>query len=212
MPFPSNLTAIDRLTRPDHSYLEVSDRCGFLGEYFARRGFAASETNNLIINLKKPMCRCGNPPEWRYKLKAIDTAAAALRHAIHTQWMNSATFVPIPPSKAKAHPMHDDRLLKVLQKMNPDNPVDCRELIIQVESTDAAHLSIETRNPDFFYNIYEIDEACCDPAPEKIVIIDDVLTTGAHFKAAQRRLFERFDSIPIVGVFIARRAFPLQRQ
>jgi len=71
-----------------------------------------------------------------------------------------------------------------LQKINSDSPVDCRELIIRVEITEAAHLPDEARDTEFYYNLYEIDEACCDPAPEKIVIIDDVLTTGANFKAA----------------------------
>ncbi|MCY4462075.1 MAG: hypothetical protein OXC26_17060 [Albidovulum sp.] len=53
-----------------------------------------------------------------------------------------------------------------------------------MEITEAAHLPDEARDTEFYYNLYEIDEACCDPAPEKIVIIDDVLTTGANFKAA----------------------------
>ena len=79
--FPSNLTEVDPLTRPDHSYLTGDDECFFLREYTARKGFAHSDTNNLVINLKKPMDRKGRT-EWRYKGIAIRNAARAFRDAI----------------------------------------------------------------------------------------------------------------------------------
>lgn len=44
-----------------------------------------------------------------------------------------------------------------------------------------------------------------NPTPSHIAICDDVLTTGAHFKAAQDILSEAFPGIQIVGCFIARR-------
>src|SRR5690606_1558469 len=88
-PFPHNLTVIDQLTRPDHYYLDESDVCFFLGEYTARKGFSYSDTNSLIINLKKDMSRRGRP-EWQYKGWAIRTAAKALRRAINESWLHSA--------------------------------------------------------------------------------------------------------------------------
>jgi hypothetical protein len=60
---PQRLTKIDDLTRPDHSYLTANDDCYFIGEYTARRGFAFSSTNNLILNFKKPMDRRNRPAE-----------------------------------------------------------------------------------------------------------------------------------------------------
>jgi predicted amidophosphoribosyltransferase len=42
------------------------------------------------------------------------------------------------------------------------------------------------------------------PAPRKIILFDDVLTTGASFKAAQTLLRENFPNAPIAGIFIAR--------
>ena len=79
--FPGNLTRIDRLSLPDHPYLGKDDRCAFLGEYTAHKGFDHSETNQLIFNLKKKMDRRGEA-EWKHKKKAILEAAAALRSAI----------------------------------------------------------------------------------------------------------------------------------
>jgi hypothetical protein len=36
--------------------------------------------------------------------------------------------------------------------------------------------------------------------------LDDVLTTGAHFRAAKRVLHARFPQAQIIGLFVARRA------
>ena len=204
MSFPSNLTKIDKLSLHEHSYLDNDDHCAFLGEYTAYKGFSHSVTNQLIINLKKEVDRRGKE-EWKYKGIAIRTAAEALRKSIRADWLNSATFVPIPPSKKKTDPMYDDRMSQVLQNINPGNPVDWREIIIQTQSTAAAHESEIRLNPSQLYNLYEIDETQCNPGPARIVIVDDVVTAGAHFKAAQRILSEHFGNITIVGVFIARR-------
>lgn len=203
-PFPHNLTEIDPLTRPDHTFLEDSDNCFFLGEYTARQGYAYSDTNNLIINLKKPPDRRGRP-EWPHKERAIHTAGLALRNAINNEWLTTAAFVPIPPSKAKGDPLYDDRMTQILQAINPAAPVDARELIVQTESTGAAHHGDESRDPVRIRQLYTIDTALATPAPGAIVLCDDVLTTGAHFKAAQVILSETFPKAIICGVFIARR-------
>ena len=52
---------------------------------------------------------------------------------------------------------------------------------------------------------YRIDDALATPRPESIAIVDDVLTTGAHFRAASSLLPARFPTVEIVGLFIARR-------
>lgn len=53
--FPQRLTKIDDLTRPDHFYLTPEDACYFLGEYTARKGYAFSPTNQLVLNFKKSL-------------------------------------------------------------------------------------------------------------------------------------------------------------
>ena len=50
-----------------------------------------------------------------------------------------------------------------------------------------------------------VDEALTIPEPAFIAIVDDVLTTGAHFRAASEVLTARFPAVRIVGLFIARR-------
>jgi predicted amidophosphoribosyltransferase len=50
-----------------------------------------------------------------------------------------------------------------------------------------------------------MDDTKVDPRPSRIAVVDDVLTTGAHFKAIKRILKETFDEVEVLGLFLARR-------
>jgi hypothetical protein len=196
------LTKLDELYLPHHCYLERTDECYFLGEYTARRGFLYSATNSLIFNLKKKMDRRGRP-EWVYKGRAIQNAAEQLRESLNHDFLNNATFVPVPPSKIRGDCLYDDRMTQVLRLLGPN--IDVRELVCQRESMADAHSSDDRPSPSQLYANYEIDEELVEPQPRQIAIVDDVLTTGAHFKAMQRILRETYQGVPIAGFFIARR-------
>lgn len=202
--FPQRFTEIDDLSRADHAYLTDVDRCYFIGEYTARRGFSYSSTNNLILNFKKPMDR-RRLPEWRYKEEAIATAAAAFRRALRASALERLTFVSVPPSKAPGDVLHDDRLTRMLWAIRPHPPLDVRDLITQTQSTEAAHRRAVRLRPDEVAALYRIDEALTVPAPGVIAIVDDLLTTGAHFRASSSVLSARFPDAYLVGLFIARR-------
>lgn len=107
-------TAIDDLLRPLYPHLTAADQCYFLREYTAGRGYAGSETNHLILNLKKPPDRRGKP-EWRYKERAIEQVAREFRASVNLSALRRVTLVPMPPSKAKSDPLYDDRMLQVLR-------------------------------------------------------------------------------------------------
>ena len=44
------------------------------------------------------------------------------------------------------------------------------------------------------------------PEPQVIVVVDDVLTKDSHYRAVLTVLSERFPRVPLIGLFIARRA------
>lgn len=203
--FPQKLTLVDDLTRPDHYYLSTEDICCFLGEYTAKGGYSFSATNSLISNFKKPVDRRGKA-EWQYKERAIRQSAAAFGCALKAEWLDAATLIPIPPSKAKTDPLYDDRLTRMLHTIRPQPPLDIRELILQKASTAAAHCSDTRPRPETLEALYEIDKALIAPHPHVIGLFDDVLTTGAHFKAAQSLLNKTFPGVKVIGFFIARRA------
>ena len=203
--FPQRLTQIDELMLPDHVYLDDEDTCYFLGEYTARQGYRYSATNQLIWNLKKSMDR-RNRPGWRYKELAIGQVAADFRNELPPNVLDHWTFVPVPPSKMKGDSEYDDRITLMLRRIRRDPPLDVRELLVQNISTAAAHKSDNRPSPDDLLKTYELDEALTMPEPESLVIVDDVLTTGSHYRAVQRVLTDRFRSTPVIGLFIARRA------
>ena len=201
---PQRLTEIDALTRRDHRYLAASDVCHFIGEYTARSGFAYSATNSLILDFKKPVER-RELPEWRYKEEAIATAAAAFRRALHPDVLDRLVFVPVPPSKARSDAGHDDRLTRMLRAIRPHRSVDVRELLVQTRSTEAAHRLTVRPKPREIAALYRIDPALEAPGPGVVAVVDDLLTTGAHFRAAATVLSGHFPDIDVVGLFIARR-------
>jgi hypothetical protein len=196
------LTKLDELYLPHHYYLTATDECYFGGEYTAGQGYAHSATNQLIHNLKKDMARRGLP-EWRYKEGAIRQVAANLRDSLTPEFLASATFVPVPPSKVASDPEYDDRMTQVLQLLG--GHIDVRELVAQRESTERVHTAASRPKPPELYNNYEIVQPFTDPPPSQVAVVDDLLTTGAHFKAMQRILTETYPNIHVVGIFIARR-------
>lgn len=205
--FPQRLTKIDDLTRGDHHYLQPDDECFFFGEYTARAGYAAGPTNDLIHNFKKSVDRKGRP-EWRYKERAIADAAAAFSTALTPGFLEQATLIPMPPSKAKADPRYDDRITGMLGQIKCPKPADIRELLLQTATREAGAHDGDRLGPDELTRLYSVDEGLCAPAPRVIGVFDDLLVTGASFVAARRVLSARFPAVKVYGLFLARRGLP----
>ena len=201
--FPQRLTAIDDRTRGGHWYLRRTDVCRYLGAYTAGKGAAHSATNRLILGFKMSVSRTRrNPPQ---KDKAIAGAAAALRRALEASPLDRAVFVPVPPSKAKDDDGYDDRLVRMLRAVRPERPLDVRELIVQTRSVEPTHRRSTRLRASDIEAMYGIDEALEAPGTGLVVVVDDLITSGAHFRAAQRTLSRHFPDIDVAGLFLARR-------
>jgi hypothetical protein len=200
----AKLTKFDTAAREGHSFLRPKDDCHYFIEYTANRAFNYSDANNFINNLKKkPSLRSTN--QWKYKLAAIRQAAETLSEELPAGWRKKSTFVPVPPSKAKDHAEYDDRMSKVLAKLDG---ADVRELVGQKKSMEATHVSSKRHTIDQLVANYEIDEEeVGKKTPTHIVIVDDMMTAGAHYRAMRKVLKKRFPGVPISGVFLARRIF-----
>ncbi len=199
------LTRIDELHLGDFPYLRADDDCYYFGEYTVRQGYDFSPTNNLVINLKKEPAYKGTPA-WKYKLRAIRTCAEAFLGGVGREWLSTATLVPIPPSKTKSHREYDDRILQILKALASSASVTCdvRELIIQRRSYDPSHSSTHRIKPADLLQIYRLAPDLLAPPPGYVAVVDDVLTTGAHFRAAKDLFQEQWPDIPVVGLFVAR--------
>lgn len=200
---------IDESIRRDHAYLTDSDECFCLGEYHPRAGFNAGPVNDLISNYKKSVLRRGRP-EYVHKERAIQKVAHLVKGVINDNAVRTCTVIPVPPSKAKLDPLYDDRLMRSLSVVHPD--LDVRELLIAKQSMRAHHefqAGEKRPTPDDLYAMLSIQEECLQPpVKQTIILFDDVLTNGTHFKACKRLLNERLPDRNVVGLFIGRAKRP----
>lgn len=203
---PERLTSIDDTNRADHYYLEARDTCLFFGEYFAGQGYSGSPTNQLIYNFKiKPSIAAVNQARGRYKENAVRAIATGLRKAFVPNSIPKMTFVPIPPSKARGHVDYCDRCARTLRLAFDGLNADVRELLLQTTSTEADHERDGRLTKESLSEIIAIDPVqLIEPVRNIVVLFDDVLTSGKHFKVCQERVSEFLCDRQIVGVFVAR--------
>jgi hypothetical protein len=203
------LIRIDDALRTEHSYLTPQDECYCLGEYIPRGGFAAGPVNSMISNFKKPVTRRALP-EYRHKENDIVRAGHFVSTVLAAETVANSTLVPIPPSKARDDPLYDDRLSRVLRSGLPN--ADVRELVVMRESTRAHHEYAEGERrptPDEYFELLRLDEAqLAQPIRPTVILFDDVLTNGTHFKACKRLITEHAPATRVIGLFIGRRKLP----
>ncbi|MDA8011435.1 MAG: hypothetical protein MPJ83_03770 [Gammaproteobacteria bacterium] len=144
---------------------------------------------------------------WPKKDRAIKACVVILESEMR-KWMQlpGAVFVPVPPSKTKSHAEYDDRMLQILRMASARGSLnaDIREIVRQRKDMTPSHLG-GTRNIGKLIQNYEINESCAKPPPKLAIIVDDLVTTGAHFKAMQSVLIKRFGQIKTLGLFVGRR-------
>lgn len=202
---PPPLLRIDESNRSAHYYLEEAHECFFFHEYTARKGYAHSDGNSLVMNLKKPVLQRGQA-HYRYKGQAINTCASMLRAAFEksVRVFDDATIAPIPPSKVPTHPEYDDRMMQVVSRACEGKGADVRNLLCQSESYEASHTQADgqRKKPPDLEALYTVE----GPPPKGIVIlVDDVLTTGAHFVAVRNVIRAAYPDRRVLGIFMARR-------
>ena len=206
---PNRLTGIDESNVEPHHYLNADDPCYFFGEYYGQESYKGGPTNQLISNFKiKPSVAKANSSRAYHKAKALRTIAAVVRQVIPQQNAERLTWVPIPTSKTPTHADYDTRLVDTLSLAFRHYDADIRPMLRQSRDTDADHENNLRLSKDELLGIIELNpDGPMDPAPQGIVLFDDLLTTGKHYKCCEHRLHEVFPDTPIYGVFAARRIF-----
>lgn len=205
-PIPEKLWKIDDSTVGQHFSLRESDQCYYIWEYTAGKRYDFSPTNQLISNLKiKPSVIAKAPKRNYYKQEAIQHSAQALRHLlsqIYTE--HNATFVPVPGSKAAGDADYDDRMLQVLQRAFQDWATDMRPMLELTKSTQADHETPDRLSFDELLAITELKNTSGKPLRPVVVLVDDVLNSGKHFKVGQTLISAQYPGVEIRGLFLAR--------
>lgn len=207
------LLQIDELTRSDHYYLEPSDVCYYLGDYASRQGYNYSDTNQLILNFKiRPSEIACSPNRKWHKVNAIKRVADFFQRGLTTNG-RKAVFVPMPPSKTQDNVDYDDRVVDLCTQIcsKPSEHWRCCELLRMKHSIEAFHEKSNRRmEPSKFEQYLQFVAPDDKLNISTIFLVDDVLTTGSHFKAAQSVLHKHLgDDVKVIGLFIARTIHPV---
>jgi predicted amidophosphoribosyltransferase len=204
-PIPEKLSRIDEVTVGQHFWLDADDACFYIWEYAARKGYEAGPTNQLIKNLKiKPGEIAKTAGRQYYKQQAINHAAKALRALLGRHTAEGLyTFVPVPCSKAIGDTEHDDRTTQVLQRAFSGWNADVQPILRVRHSMQADHERTERMTHDELLVLTEIVPPA-KPLRPTIVILDDVLNSGKHFKVAKSLLSGASAGAAVMGLFIAR--------
>jgi hypothetical protein len=197
------LQQIDDTNRRDHYYLTPEDECYFLYEYTAGAGWQHGTTNQLIHNLKKKKGDGG----FHYKPAAIAQCSRDFSVTIAEPWLSNSVLIPIPPSKIKADPAYDDRISQICRGIRKPGPSEVRELIEQIKSTEPFHEGQRLKPNELRAN-YSFNETHLNNLPASVGLVDDLLTTGSHYRAVKDMILERAPNCRVVGFFVARRAIP----
>ena len=196
------LSRIDELTRREHYFLGDQDVCYYFGEYTGRNGRPFSLIGTLIQDLLQPRDPAVEKQEYR-KDRALGRVAQWLHEVFDPASVAEATFVPLPQSGSGVRTDSDDRMFRILKRCA--DGLDVRRLI-EFAGSKADGESGLRAGPDLLYENMRVVLALTEPKPRAIFLVDDLLTTGANFVAAKRRILQVMPDVPVFGLFVARKA------
>lgn len=183
------------------AFLDSGDECYYAREYISHGGYKASVANNLIINFKKSP-RLRGTSQWQHKEQAIRQFARELAGGLG----KNLAIAPVPSSKNRTDPEYDSRLddtFSQLKSLRPDLFIE-RPLEVRANMA-AAHLGGSRKISEIAENLVWHG---LSRQSAILVFIDDVLTTGAHYKACVAKAREHAPDLRIAGFFWARTVWP----
>ena len=182
--------------------LEEDDKCLYFLEYATNQDdIEHTEEVRIVRNFKMDI-KYKNTNRWQFKSQAISFFARIISESAIFIICRGATIIPAPTSKPRNHPLWDNRLDQVANILaNKGRKVEyCLDTI---EATTPAHHKGGSRYwKDFYENTSYIEPL--NPLKGEVWLLDDVFTSGSHFKAYKKLLQEHNPNIMIKGLFLAR--------
>ncbi len=96
-------------------------------------------------------------------------------------------------------------MIRIARLMVQDTTSDVRELVRQTASYESSHAAGTGGRitPEELLELYVIDAGQPEPH-DTIIVFDDVLTQGAHFRAMKSKILEHYPGKRVIGLYIAR--------
>ena len=184
----------------NRTHLDDKDLCYIFYEKLSE-GYSASDANQIVFNFKIPPNKKGTK-QWYFKEKAIREFASLICD-IFSNIDDNLIIIPAPTSKPRAHPDFDDRLDAVAQLVQECKPnIHAEYALDTIKETTKAHLG-GSRNPAEIYANTKWN-GIKNLNSNAVILIDDVLTTGGHFKAYKQMILDNEPGIDfVIGVFLA---------
>ena len=178
------LTRLKRVSSAHHHWVSPGDRCFFLHRYYG-------PLYSTIQNFKQ---RHGQSREEQQT--ASRRLAALIHHAAEPLLHGADLVIPMPSSRLHAYP----RLHRCLEMAWPTIPViPVLGLRDKGYATFHHHRAHRRPGPDYLAARFRVDPAAIHSSRRRALLVDDVLTTGAHWHAACALLYHAgFD---VTGLF-----------
>ena len=110
----------------------------------------------------------------------------------------------MPGSKSIGDDDFDDRIALVLRAAFLGWQADIRKTLTASRSLEADHRAESRVGHDELAAVMTIHEHLSANVRPIVVIVDDVLNSGKHFRVAKAKILDRFPGVEVRGVFLAR--------
>lgn len=130
------------------------------------------------------------------KSEAIDYSANALASLLPPSWWQ-ALFVPVPPSKPVEDETFDPRMLRLLKAVRP--PLSVADILTQSVAMRSTAKGLLPWHRALMMRCAPLT----NDRPRAVVLVDDVLATGCHFRASELLIQAVWPGIDVIGVFLA---------
>jgi ComF family protein len=151
--------------------------------------------------LDRPLSRSVAIYKDAHERRLADVLGTLLAQAASDRWADSVTggmpaqriaeaIVPVPSSARAIRTRGYDHTLLLARAASRELGVPCTQLLAHVAARDQRRLSREQRMANVSRAFRLADEASSSACPDRVLIVDDVLTTGATMSAAAALLRE----------------------
>ncbi|MDR1184165.1 MAG: hypothetical protein LBK67_05150 [Coriobacteriales bacterium] len=200
---------IDRRIESTPSKLSSSDVYCYYYRDYVEGGYSASTSNQLVLNLKITAgVLADNPSRSHYKDQALKQCVADYQLFFDGFTVRNTNVVvgiiPIPSSKPKNSPDCNDGMIRVAEQLEQYYPtLKFLDLFEVRHETQPSHLG-GTRSIEEIKDLLVLNNASLDRF-SVVFLLDDMITTGAHFVACRELLQKKYPDLMIAGLFWAKK-------